>query len=754
MDVRLMLITLRITLCCIIPLPCKLNFMLSKIKNDIPSSIVVFLVALPLCLGIALASGAPLLSGLISGIIGGIIVGLISGSHTSVSGPAAGLTAVVLAAITSLGSFEVFLTAVLIAGAIQLALGLLRAGFIANYIPSNIIKGLLAAIGIILIMKQIPHAVGFDRDAEGDFSFMQADGENTISDILLITKYFSAGSIIISTISMLILIYWDKTPLKKLKFFPASLAVVFLGIGLNYVFGMFQPALAISPNHLVKLPAISPERLSEVLHFPDLAAIANHKVWLAALTIAIVASIETLLNLEAIDNLDTQKRQSPPNRELIAQGIGNMVAGMIGGIPVTSVVVRGSVNVYSGAVSKASAIMHGILLLISILVLTPFLNAIPLASLAAILLVTGYKLTKLSIFKEMYDKGWNQFIPFVVTVTAIVFTDLLIGILIGMAVSIFFILRSNYKRPFTLATVKHVDETIYVELASQVSFLNKATIKDTLWSIPPDSKVVVDASNTEYIDHDVQELLRDFKNVIAPERRINLNMLGLKNQYIQTDQVQFVNVLDKEKQSQLTPAGVLDILRTGNDRFVAGKSINTKYFHQQIDATAYQQHPMAVVLGCIDSRTSPELIFDSGLGDILSTRIAGNIVSPEVIGSLELACAKIGTKLIVIKGHSNCGAVASAINNVKHDNIGYVTSKIRPAVYTMQAMADGSRSEFEKAVTIQNIKNSVTEIMHNSDLLADMIRRGEIGIVGAYYDTETGLVTFYDDVIARQPVAA
>jgi carbonic anhydrase len=354
----------------------------------------------------------------------------------------------------------------------------------------------------------------------------------------------------------------------------------------------------------------------------------------------------------------------------------------------------------------------------------------------------------------MYDKGWNQFIPFVVTVTAIVFTDLLIGIMIGMAVSIFFILRSNYKNPFTLEHQKHVNETIRIDLSNQVSFLNKASIKDTLWSIPEGSKVIIDASSSEYIDHDIQELIMDFKNVTAPEKKITLNVIGLKNQYIWTDHVQFVNVIDKETQELMTPAEVIEILKAGNERFVNGKSINTKYFHQQIDATAGQQHPMAVVLGCIDSRTSPELIFDAGLGDILSTRIAGNIVSPEVIGSLELACDKIGTKLILIKGHSNCGAVSSAINNLTHDNIGYVTAKIRPAVHAMSKMANGSRQEYEKAVTIQNIQNSVNEILQGSELISDMVRKGKVGIVAAYYDTETGEVSFYHNMVLSRPIAA
>ncbi|MCW3128258.1 MAG: carbonic anhydrase [Bacteroidetes bacterium] len=716
--------------------------MISKIKNDLPSSIVVFLVALPLCLGVALASGAPLLAGLISGIIGGIIVGAISGSPSCVSGPAAGLTAVVLSSITQLGSFEVFLSALVIAGALQLIMGLARAGFIANYIPSNIIKGLLAAIGIILIMKQIPHAVGFDRDAEGDFAFLQLDGTNTLSELLLLPRFFSMGSIIISMLSIAVLVFWDLTPMRKIKFFPASLCVVLLGVGLNYLFGVVNPSLSIAQNHLVKLPEVSLSHLSDVLHFPSLAAFANYKVWVVGFTVAVVASIETLLNLEAVDNLDTHKRESPPNRELIAQGFGNMVAGMIGGIPVTSVVVRGSVNVYAGAQSKASTILHGVLLLMSILVLTPFLNTIPLAALAAILLVTGYKLTKISLFKEMYKKGWNQFIPFVVTIVAIVFTDLLIGILIGLAVSIFFILRSNFKNPFILEKQKlHVNETIRLELSTQVSFLNRASIKATLWGIAENSKVIIDASNCDFIDQDIQELISDFKTVVAVEKNIELNIIGLKKEYELTDHVQFVNVLDKKTQENLTPNDIMGILKAGNERFVSGNGIH-KYLHQQIDATSTEQYPMAVVLGCIDSRTSPELIFDLGIGDILSTRVAGNIVSPEVIGSLELACSEIRAKLIVVMGHSNCGAVSSAVSNLKKGNIGYVTSKIRPAVHAVLSQ-HRDRKEWEKEITIQNIKNSVDEIIQNSEILSDMISRREVGIVAAYYDTETGRVSFY-----------
>ena len=420
--------------------------MITKLKNDLPSSIVVFLVALPLCLGVALASGAPLLSGLIAGIIGGIVVGLLSQSHASVSGPAAGLAAVVLAAITKLGTFELFLLAVVIAGAIQLIAGIARVGFIANYMPTNVIKGLLAAIGIILILKQIPHAVGFDKDAEGDFSFFQVDGENTFSALLNIFNYFSWGAIIISCMSIAAMLLWDKTPLKKFKFLPSSLFVVVLGLLINLVLRNYFPTLAINNEHLVNIPKF--DGIESIVTLPDFKGITNYQVWVVALTIAIVASIETLLNLEAIENLDPHKRVASPNKELVAQGIGNMLAGVIGGIPITSVIVRSSVNINAGAATKMSAILHGVFLLFSILLLSPVLNLIPLASLASILILTGYKLAKVSLFRDMYSKGLNQFIPFVVTILAIVFTDLLIGVLIGTAVSIFYILKRNFQNAY------------------------------------------------------------------------------------------------------------------------------------------------------------------------------------------------------------------------------------------------------------------------------------------------------------------
>lgn len=504
--------------------------MIFNLKKDLPASIVVFLVALPLCLGIALASGAPLLSGIIAGIVGGIVVGLLSQSHTSVSGPAAGLAAVVLSSILQLGSFDVFLLAVVLAGVLQLAAGIAKGGFLANYIPSNVIKGLLAAIGIILILKQIPYAVGFEKALGNDFTFFRKDGGNTFSALLSIFDYFSWGAIIISIVSIFVMIYWDKTPLKKAKFFPASLFVVILGVALNAIFQNFFPALMLSTNHLVKIPKF--ESLNSIITLPNFASIGNYHVWIVAFTIAVVASIETLLNLEAVENIDPHKRQASPNRELVAQGIGNVFSGLIGGLPVTSVIVRSSVNINAGAETKFSAILHGVFLLVSVLILSPILNLIPLASLACILILTGYKLAKISLFKNMYQKGLNQLIPFIATIVAIVFTDLLIGVLFGFAISIFYILKANYKNVYSFHAEEHQPgDPIIIKLSEEVTFLNKASIKEMLNEIPANTTVVIDGSNSKYIDYDVMEIIEIFVGTVAKEKNIIASFIEMKELY-------------------------------------------------------------------------------------------------------------------------------------------------------------------------------------------------------------------------------
>jgi MFS superfamily sulfate permease-like transporter len=511
----------------------KLNFF-SHFKSDFASGLVVFLVALPLCLGIAMASGAPLFSGIISGVIGGIVVGFLSQSHISVSGPAAGLTAIVLTAITDLGSFNLFLTAVFIAGIIQLILGYIKAGTISNFFPTNVIEGMLAGIGIIIIMKQLPHAIGFDSDFEGDQSFLQSDGNNSITSLLSIFDFIQIGSIIIALISLFVLIIWDKVPvLKRLKLIPGALVAVVLGIIINELFISTGSHFAIGKEHLVSLPApASLDDFQQIIVFPDFAGIVNQKVWLVGITIAIVASIETLLCIEAADRMDVHKRYTDTNVELKAQGVGNILSSLIGGLPMTSVVVRSSANSTAGAKSKLSAIIHGVLLFVSVITIPLLLNKIPLATLAAVLLLVGYKLAKPATFIHFWKKGKYQFIPFIATLIAVVFTDLLKGVVLGMIISVIFVLKGNLKRAYVFRKEEYIDgDVIHIDLAQEVSFLNKADIKETLKNIPNNSKVIIVASDTVYIAHDILDLIHEFKTIRAKENSINVQIKGFKKTY-------------------------------------------------------------------------------------------------------------------------------------------------------------------------------------------------------------------------------
>lgn len=502
------------------------------IKENFPSGLVVFLVALPLCLGIALASGAPPLSGVISGIVGGLVVGFLSNSNISVSGPAAGLTAIVLTAITDLGAFELFLCAGIIAGLIQLILGFIRAGSISNYFPNNVIEGMLAAIGIIIILKQIPHAMGFDKDYEGHESIFD-NGLN----FGYFTELFGAvhiGAIVVTLFSVGILIAWDKIPaLKRMKMLPGALVAVAAGILLNELFKLSGSSLAIGTQHLVSLPV--PKSLDDfknLVTMPDFNGFTNPKVWVIGATIAIVASIETLLCIEASDRLDKQRRITDTNLELKAQGIGNLISSFIGGLPMTSVVVRSSANANAGATSKMSAMIHGILLLVCVLTIPFILNLIPLATLAAVLILVGYKLAKPATFKHFWHLGKFQFIPFVATVAAVVATDLLKGVGIGLAISVFYILQGNMKRAYYLSREKLNDaDEITIKLAEEVSFLNKAAIKKTLKNVKSNSTVTIDARGTSYIATDVLEMIQDFANIRAKEEDINVELLGFKTSY-------------------------------------------------------------------------------------------------------------------------------------------------------------------------------------------------------------------------------
>ena len=511
----------------------KIN-LFANIKSDFAAGLVVFLVALPLCLGIALASGAPLFSGIIAGVVGGIIVGFLSNSHLSVSGPAAGLTAIVLSAITTLGSFETFLVAVFLAGIFQVILGFINAGSISSYFPTNVIEGMLAGIGVIIILKQIPHAFGYDPDFEGNLDFFQPDGKNTFSELFNIIEHVQVGSIIICLVSLFILILWTKVDfLKKLKLVPAALVAVIVSILLNEFLISSGGEYAVLSEHLVSLPV--PKSFSEFQDnfvFPNFSSITDTKVLLVAFTIAVVASIETLLCVEAADRMDAQKRYTDSNIELKAQGIGNILSSLLGGLPMTSVVVRTSANNAAGAKSKMSTIIHGILLLVCVLAIPSILNKIPLATLAAVLLMVGYKLANPKTIKHFWEKGIYQFLPFIVTFLVVVFKDLLWGVGMGLAFSIVFILKGNLSRAYKFRKEQFADgDIIHIDLAQEVSFLNKAAIKTTLNSIPENSKVIINAHDTVYIAHDVLDLIREFEKFRAKDENIELSLVGFKKGY-------------------------------------------------------------------------------------------------------------------------------------------------------------------------------------------------------------------------------
>ncbi|MES2371996.1 MAG: SulP family inorganic anion transporter [Bacteroidota bacterium] len=498
----------------------KTNNLFKELKSDLPASIVVFFVALPLCLGIALASGAPLFSGIIAGIIGGIVVGAASGSRLGVSGPAAGLAVIVLTAITVTfgGDFKTFLLAVFLAGAIQLALGFAKAGFIGYFFPSSVIKGMLTGIGLLIILKQIPHALGWDKDIEGDDEFLQADGENTLSAISKAWEFVTPGAVLIAVISLAILILWDKVLSKKHKIFQilqGPIVVVALGILMNYLYQNGTLNYSLKADQVVRLPV--PDSFAGFFGqftFPDFTAFSNPAVYKVAFVIAIVGSLETLLSVEATDKLDPKKWITPTNRELKAQGLGNMISGLIGGLPITQVIVRSSANITFGAQTKMSAIMHGFFLLISAITIASVLNMIPLASLAAILLMVGYKLAKPSLFVKMYKLGWEQFIPFTATVVAILATDLLKGITVGILFGIFYTLRHSYRNSHHMkdaVTTEDGHEVHHLVLAQEVSFFNKASVLNALDKIPKNSKVIIDCSNSKSIAYDVVELIQEYK---------------------------------------------------------------------------------------------------------------------------------------------------------------------------------------------------------------------------------------------------
>jgi carbonic anhydrase len=719
-------------------------------KFDLVAAIVVFLVAIPLCLGIALASGAPLFSGIISGIIGGIVVGTLSGSQVSVSGPAAGLVAIILVAITQLGDFNTFLLALTLAGVLQIIIGSFRAGFIADYIPSNVVQGLLCAIGILLIIKQLPLAFSLPTNLKELQSYLLDTTESfEINPLYNLSFHTNSGAAIISFISLAILIYTDKTKIKWLQNIPTPIIVVIAGVLINELFTMSNSPLAQNSPHLVNIPQHDGfADLLGQLQYPAWSSWTNPKVYLYALIIAIVASLESLLNVKAAEKLDKKHRTCSKNQELVAQGFGNCAAGLIGGLPVTSVIVRSSVNIQAGSKTKVSAILHGVFLLLAILFIEKWLNKIPLSALAAILIFTGYKLTRPSIYSAIYKQGMDRFIPFIATAISIVAFGLLEGILIGLAISLFYILKSNSQaRLDIIKEIYPTGETYRLLLPQQITFLNKSSLIAELDAIPRNSQLIIDARYANYIDKEIIELIKEYQHEQAPLKGIALNLIGFQDNYSIHDYIDFINVTTYDVQAHLQPHQVLNILREGNQRFLNDTPRRFRATKLDIQHTAETQHPIAVVLGCIDSRVPVETVFDMSFGDIFCARIAGNVVNQDILASLEYACHIVGAKLIVVLGHTSCGAIQAACDEVAKGHITQLLAKIKPAIDAETQTTTNRNSknkEFLLRVTELNIANTLQQIFQDSQILRQMIKQEKIGLVGAIYDVATGKVTFKD----------
>ncbi len=731
-----------------------------SVARDLTAGMVVFLVALPLCLGIALASDAPLFSGLVAGIVGGILVGLLSGSHTSVSGPAAGLTVIVAAQIAAVGTFEAFLMAVVLAGVIQIVLGIARAGFIAEYFPSAVIKGLLAAIGILLILKQIPHIFGRDDTPLSELAFLQIDDETTFTELVQLFSGIHFGASAIGLTAVAVLVLWDRCKPLKNSIVPAPLVVVLLGVGMTLAFEQLGQPWRIQAEHLVQVPVAKHfVEFMGFFRFPDFSQWANPAVYAAAITIAAVASLETLLNLEAVDKLDPRQRKTPPSRELWAQGAGNVVSGMLGGLPITAVIIRGSVNIMAGAQSKLSAIFHGLLLIVCVAFFPVWLNLVPLASLAAILLVTGFKLASWKLAQQMWHAGRNQFLPFLVTVLGIVFTDLLLGIGIGLLFSLTYILHSNLRRPIHRILERHLSgDVLHVELANQVSFLNRAALSNVLDEVPTWGHILLDARGTDYIDPDILDMIRDFRNRTAPARGITVSLLGFQKKYEFQDDIRFIDYSTREVQEALTPQQVLEILREGYERFRSGQRLHRDLGRRGNGLAT--QHPLAVILSCIDSRSPVDLIFDVGMGDLCSVRVSANITSRKVLGSIEYACAIAGAKLILVMGHTRCSAVMTAIELASSDapvfattgcqHVEYIVSDVRESIdpdvlREFSALPDEERQLVANRVARENVRRTVSKIRKESQTIDRLVQQGQVLILGALYDVDTREMEFLED---------
>jgi carbonic anhydrase len=700
---------------------------------DLSAGLVVFLVALPLCIGIAFASGAPISSGILAGIVGGIIVTLVSNSPLSVSGPAAGLTVVVLTAISELGSFEIFLLAVLVAGVIQLIFGFIKAGVIGSFFPSSVIKGMLAAIGLILVIKQIPHALGYDLDYEGNMHFYESQQNNALAELFQALGRITPGALVLSVFSIALILLWDKLNLTKKTYVHGSFVVVVLSIVINMLFESFFPVLHITNEHLVQLAA-TPGFAAFVDGFtlPDFSAINNPAVYIIGFKIALIASLESLLAIDAVDKLDPKKRHTPKNLELKAQGAGNIVSALIGGLPITSVIVRSSANIDAGARSKMSALFHGVFLLLAVVFIPGLINKIPLAALAAILILVGYKLAKVSLFTEQYKKGWEQFLPFVVTVIAVLMTDILVGIAIGTAVSVFFILRRNILNPYVYNKQdSNYGIRVRIDLAEEVSFLNKASILYKLNKVPTNAHVIIDGSKSKFIDQDILEIIEDFK-INAVSKNIKVEIVDVDDRYELVENEELDRIIQQDYER----------LFANNRTWVKEKlSVDSSYFRK----LAMGQSPKFLFIGCSDSRITANEMTGTDAGEMFVHRNIANLVVDtdfNLMAVMQYSIEVLKVHHVIVCGHYGCGGVKAAIDGQYHGLIDNWLRNIKKVYRLYQNQLDPILDEEEKHRKLVElvVREQVYNVYMTSIVQKALKKGANIQVHGWVYDISEGFL--------------
>lgn len=698
-------------------------------RRNISAGLVVFFVALPLCLGIALSQGAPLFSGLVSGIIGGIVVGLLGASQVSVSGPAAGLTVVVVGALAQLGSFQAFTLAVFLSGLLQLIFSAIRLGIVSKFIPSSVIKGMLAAIGIIIVLKQIPHLFGFDSDFMGDLEFIQPDGHNTFTELWVMVHYLNPTAVLISIVSVTIILVWDKKispshPL--LRNIPGSIIAVIVAVAINLLAAKVAWLRDLSANHLVQLP-LNPSLGDFSRHFASLdfsLLWSKKEIWTIALTIAIIGSVETLLSLEAADKIDPQRRIANKNRELVAQGVGNMVSGLAGGLPITAVIVRTVTNVNSGGTHRLSAIWHGFLIVIAVFLIPQLLNSIPLAALASILAIVGYKLSSLAIFKAAWLSGREQFIPFAVTVAAVVLTDILIGVSIGVLFSIGFILVKNFRKGY-FASMRNGERVI--RLAEDISFIHRPGLSEELRTIPDDSTITISSSDTHRLNHDIAELIAEFRES-APLRGITLVERHMP----------YIAPASKPLTER---SNIHQRLLHGNRNWV---DENLARDREYFDKLARGQAPKVLWIGCADSRVPPNEITQTQPGEIFIHRNVANLVvhtDLNMLSVLQYAVEVLKVKQVIVCGHYECGGVAAAMKNI---DLGLANKWLRNikevyAAHSVELEQVTDTPGRERLLVELNVMEQVRNLAKTS-IIQKAWKKRQIEIHGWVIDLSTGYI--------------